>query len=117
MVATRQRFRRHPNSGDTLPFESLESVLSTFQSPRRIWIIGGATIYKAALPLCNRIFLTNVTREENAKRIECDVAWDGVPEGFVKLSDEMMVGMVGDGIPLKGIEKGFSYEFCVYERR
>ncbi len=42
---------------------SLEEALSQISNQEEIFIIGGAQIYELALPIANRLYITNVERE------------------------------------------------------
>jgi len=58
--------------------------IKTISNPEKIWIIGGAEIYKSTIPFCNNIYLTQFNDE-----YECDkyISKD-VFDGFVKLTSK-----------------------------
>jgi len=96
--------------------EALE-LSKTTNDVGRLFIIGGAEIYKAALEMneAKRILLTRVQSE-----FECDTFFPvDLSEGeWVKRSKEELDAWTGETVP-DGVqlENGVSYVFEMYERR
>lgn len=80
------------------PEEALEQV----KDQDRVFIIGGGTIYRRMLPLCDRAYITkvHVTPESDTffPNLDEDPWW--------KLAETLM----------QGEENGIAYEMCLYER-
>ena len=80
------------------PEEALEQV----KDQDRVFIIGGGTIYRRMLPLCDRAYITkvHVTPESDTffPNLDEDPRW--------KLTETLM----------QGEENGIAYEMCLYER-
>ena len=80
------------------PEEALEQV----KEQDRVFIIGGGTIYRRMLPLCDRAYITkvHVTPESDTffPNLDEDPRW--------KLAETLM----------QGEENGIAYEMCLYER-
>ncbi|KAG7189134.1 hypothetical protein KM043_008702 [Ampulex compressa] len=73
----------------------------------RIWVIGGSSVYKAAMesPNFHRLYLTRIK-----KHFECDTFFPNVPNNFDLIND----GDVPSGLQE---ENGLQYEYQVYERK
>ena len=80
------------------PEEALEQV----KDQDRVFIIGGGTIYRRMLPLCDRAYITkvHVTPESDTffPNLDEDPRW--------KLAETLM----------QGEENGIAYQMCLYER-
>ena len=78
-----------------------EAVALTAQYPR-VMVIGGGSIYKQMLPLCDTAYVTKVhcTPESDTffPNLDADPGW--------KLAETL----------LSGEENGITYDICVYER-
>ncbi|KAI5855579.1 dihydrofolate reductase-like domain-containing protein [Durotheca rogersii] len=89
-------------------------------SPRRVFVIGGAQIYAAALrlPGARRVLLTRVLEPE----YECDVSFplalaDGGGSGWVRRSKEELDAWTGEAVPEGVQEEGETrYEFQMWEK-
>ena len=82
----------------TSPEEAMEQV----KDQARVFVIGGGTIYRQMLPLCDRAYITKVHTT-----IECDTYFSNLDEDPQwKLSEILM----------QGEENGIAYEMCVYQR-
>ena len=69
---------------------------------QRVFVIGGGTIYRQMLPLCDRAYITKVHTT-----IECDTYFPNLDEDpRWKLAETLM----------QGEENGIAYEMCLYER-
>ncbi|XP_062500309.1 dihydrofolate reductase-like [Corticium candelabrum] len=72
-----------------------------------IWVVGGSSVYEAALCICDRIYLTHIEKE-----FDCDT--------FFPVFDTQLFqpASVDPRVP-KDIkaENDVSYRFCVYERQ
>jgi dihydrofolate reductase len=83
---------------------SIDEALSMLDPADENFVIGGASIYRQLLPVCDRLYLTKVHKE-----FEGDVFFpELVPEDWDLLSAENM--------PLDG-KNDFLYSYLVYERR
>ena len=85
-------------------FSSLESALAFAKNAKEkeCFIIGGAEIYKQALPFCSRLYLTKVLAV-----VEGNVYFPPIPEDFKMLSEEHF----------KADEKNeYDTTFCIMER-
>lgn len=61
VVLTRQR---NPDLPGTLTADSIQAVLDRFSNDdRQIFIIGGEALFRETLPLCQRLYLTEVLRD------------------------------------------------------
>ncbi|KAF2201790.1 dihydrofolate reductase, partial [Delitschia confertaspora ATCC 74209] len=99
------------------------SVLSSASSltnveVARAFVIGGGTLYKAALelPQTDRVLLTKIKRE-----YECDtffpVDLDSKEGGWAKATKQELEEFVGEAVPEEGIvEKEVGFEFGMYAR-
>ena len=80
------------------PEEALEQV----KDQNRVFIIGGGTIYRQMLPLCDRAYITKVHVAPESDtffpNLDEDPQW--------KLAEILM----------EGEENGIAYEMCLYER-
>ena len=80
------------------PEEALEQV----KDQNRVFIIGGGTIYRQMLPLCDRAYITKVHVAPESDtffpNLDEDPRW--------KLAETLM----------QGEENGIAYEMCLYER-
>ena len=81
---------------------SPEEAAQQVKDQQRVFVIGGGTIYRQMLPLCDRAYITkvHVTPESDTffPNLEEDPCW--------KLSEILM----------QGEENGIAYEMCLYER-
>ncbi|OCK74278.1 hypothetical protein K432DRAFT_386900 [Lepidopterella palustris CBS 459.81] len=87
----------------------------------RVFVIGGASIYEAALalPQTRRILLTKIGTE-----YDCDTVFpldlegeEGRKQGWVRRSKEQLEAFVGEELGEGGgVEGGVSYEFCLFEK-
>ncbi|KAK0091376.1 hypothetical protein PV326_003314 [Microctonus aethiopoides] len=92
--------------------ESIPAALEIISKPplsekvETIWVIGGNSVYKAAMetPNFHRLYLTHVK-----KYIECDTFFPDIPKNFIQIDTT--------DVP-KGIheENGIQYEYKVYEK-
>ena len=80
------------------PEEALEQV----KDQNRVFIIGGGTIYRQMLPLCDRAYITKVHVAPESDtffpNLDEDPRW--------KLAETLM----------QGEENGIAYQMCLYER-
>jgi len=120
---------------DVLTARSLEEALALLQKRHqdekgdgdvgRVFVIGGAQIYDAALalPETRRIVLTRVRKEEG--EFECDAFFpvrldaqeNGGSREWRRVSQEEMDAWVGEEVP-RGVQReaGAEYEFEMWER-
>jgi dihydrofolate reductase len=81
----------------------------------KVFIIGGAQIYKSALELkeAKRVLLTRVQGE-----FECDTYFPEMGEGWTKKSGEELRGWTGEGVDVEEEieEGGVRYRFEMWER-
>ncbi|CAB0037335.1 unnamed protein product [Trichogramma brassicae] len=97
---------------DAIPCKSIaEAVQEITQGSlkdkvEQVWVIGGSSIYKAAMesPYFHRLYLTRVK-----KSFDCDTFFPELPEGLVLVKD--------DDVP-QGVqeEKNIQFEYEVYEK-
>ncbi|KAF2477613.1 uncharacterized protein BDR25DRAFT_364484 [Lindgomyces ingoldianus] len=90
-------------------------------SVERAFVIGGGSVYKAALelPQTRRVLLTKIERE-----YECDTFFpvdldgeEGKKEGWVKRSRKDLQDFVGEEVAEGGLEEqGVRFEFWMYEK-
>lgn len=83
----------------------------------RLFIIGGAQLYKAAmlLPRTRNILLTSVHKEfEVDTFFPVDV--EDEASGWVKRSHEELGRFVGEDVPVEQDEKGVKYDFKLYQK-
>ena len=106
---------------------SVQSALSTLSPSsstlvnrnidvQRIFVIGGASIYKAALELeqTRRVLLTKIRKE-----YECDTHFPVDLEegkGWVRRGKSELEGFVGESVGEVEEEKGVEFEFCLFEK-
>jgi dihydrofolate reductase len=77
------------------------------------WIIGGAEIYRQALPFVDLLFLTRVTSD---KEIECDAFLDIPWDNFTRVSDLEFAKLVS-GVDLGMQKEGtMQFEFQLWKR-
>jgi dihydrofolate reductase len=81
-------------------FHSLEAALAAAGDD--CFVIGGEQVFREALPVGDRLYLT---------RVQAEVEGDA----FFPALDEEVWRCVGEGEPV--VENGYEYVFCVYDRR
>jgi dihydrofolate reductase len=97
--------------------DALSQLEHKAQELDRIYVIGGASIYRTALelPQTKRVLLTKI-REE----YECDTFFSvNLEESAVwrKASVEELKEFTGEDVDEEGVEeKGVKFEFCLFER-
>lgn len=106
---------------------SLEQALQVAQSSTqppvgRVFVMGGAQIYRAALqlPAARRVLLTSIERD-----FDCDVFFPldltnggGAAEGWVQRSREELQAWTGEEVAEGGQEEaGTKYEFQMWEKK
>jgi len=69
----------------------------------KTFVIGGGTVYRQMLPICDRAIITKVHTT-----VPCDTYFPNLDE----MEDWCMTGILESGE-----ENGIGYEFCVYEKR
>ncbi|XP_065343382.1 dihydrofolate reductase-like [Cloeon dipterum] len=92
--------------------KSLEEAVSLLTSPplreqiERLWVIGGSSIYEAALksPFCHRVYLTDIMAD-----FECDTFFPDMDIGKFELVEDPAVP---DGIQE---EKGIRFKYQVFQ--
>lgn len=77
--------------------------LQSLQHNQVVFIIGGSSIYKQFLPLCNKVYVTKIDHE-----------FEGVDSFFPNL-DEQEGWAIEKGKEIE--ENGFSYQYLTYTRR
>ena len=81
---------------------SPEQAMELSKADEKVFVIGGGTVYRQMLPLCDRAYVTKVhvkpASDTFFPNLDSDPAW--------KL----------DGILQSGEEDGISYEMCLYVR-
>lgn len=86
----------------------------------RVFVIGGSSIYKAALelPQTKSVLLTKMQNE-----YECDTFFpidlegeEGRRKGWRRRGKEELEGFVGENVPGVVEEKGVKFEFCLFEK-
>lgn len=82
---------------------SLEEVLKLTKNAPRVMVIGGGSIYRQMLPLCDRAYVTKVRAD-----IPCDTWFPNLDEE----PDWYLAEVLG-----AGEEDGIGYEFCLYRRK
>jgi dihydrofolate reductase len=114
IVLSRTTFENLPN---VVFVKTLEEALEWVQQNHvsTTWVIGGAQLYKLALPYTDQIYLTRVRKDSE---IRCDTFLDFDLSAFDRVSDEQYLGYLGKNAPT-GVhnEKGFDYEFQIWNRR
>ncbi|CZR61500.1 related to DFR1-dihydrofolate reductase [Phialocephala subalpina] len=121
IVVTRSSTPSEPEPGKHVVNSISEGItLSQSKDISRIFVIGGAEIYKAALEMkeAKRILLTRIKGE-----FECDAYFpiklgeDGKGEGWRRRSKEELDGWTGEEVPVGDQEEGgMKYEFEIWER-
>ena len=82
---------------------SPEDALQAVSDAQRCFVIGGGTVYRQMLPLCNRAYVTKVHCT-----IDCDT--------FFPNLDEMVDWELAEVLQY-GEENGIPYEMCLYTRK
>ena len=83
---------------DATVLNDVISFLSSFPKDETLWVVGGATIYKFALPFANRLYITHIDGEYEGD------AW------FPKFDLENDFNLVSSTV-------SNNLNFCVYERK
>lgn len=83
-----------------LHFASLENALSALQHHPEVWVIGGAQIYAQALPLAQRVVLTDIDAD-----FEGDAFAPELGDDWAESSREQRISA-----------NGLHFSFCTYER-
>ena len=81
---------------------SPEEALEMCKNDGRVFVIGGGTVYRQMLPMCDRAYITKVHTTA-----PCDTWFPNLDE-----SDEWKLGQVLES----GEEKGIAWEAILYER-
>ena len=82
--------------------DSTEAAVEAVRDQQRVFVIGGGTIYRQMLPMCDRAYITKVHTT-----IACDTYFPNLDEDPQwKLTETIM----------QGEENGIGYEMCLYER-
>jgi len=84
-------------------YNSIEEVLESYQQADELMIIGGATLYRALLPLAQRLYLTKIHQDFSA-----DTFFPEIDESQWKLVSEKVIN--------EDEQVDFSYSFQVLER-
>lgn len=110
-----------PPASEPLRVSSLDQALSlvsqSSSSIARVFVMGGAQIYDAALKReeSKRVLLTSIERD-----FECDTFFPvdlGTSEGWTKREREQLEGWTGESIAEGGQEEADTkYEFQMWER-
>lgn len=82
---------------------SVEEVLELTKNTPRTMVIGGGSVYRQMLPLCDRAYVTKVKAA-----IPCDTWFPNLDED----PDWFLAEALGSGE-----EDGIAYEFCLYRRK
>ena len=85
-------------------FESAVKVAQDSEGSEEIFIIGGESIYKIALPLTQRIYLTLVLE-------------DFPGDTLFPINPESDSGWIKKEMPMTSAKKGFLYRFMILERK
>ena len=83
---------------DATVLNDVIAFLSSFPKDETLWVVGGATIYKFALPFANRLYITHIDGEYEGD------AW------FPKFDLENDFNLVSSTV-------SNNLNFCVYERK
>ncbi|KAI9166698.1 Dihydrofolate reductase [Paramyrothecium foliicola] len=119
---------QNPQPGPSEPVwaSSLEQALQVAQTSAqppvgRVFVMGGAQIYRAALllPAARRVLLTSIERD-----FDCDVFFpldltggDAAAEGWVRRSREELESWTGEEVAEGGqVEADTKYEFQMWEK-
>ena len=82
--------------------DSPEAAMAAVRDQQRVFVIGGGSIYRQMLPLCDRAYITKVhltpVSDTFFPNLDEDEGW--------KMTEILM----------SGEENGISYEMCLYER-
>ncbi|KAJ3183618.1 dihydrofolate reductase [Gaertneriomyces sp. JEL0708] len=106
------------NETQVFAFPTLDDALLSLENiaHANVFVIGGAQLYGTALrhPACGRVFQTCIKSDAP---IACDVYFPELSPSYKRLDAAEVSGLVGPDYP-KGpqLEKGFEYQFYVYER-
>ncbi len=73
LVITRHPENFHYDHPDVSVYSSIESATSAFKEASEIMIIGGAEIYKAAIPFMNRLYITRVNADVGGDTILSEI--------------------------------------------
>lgn len=82
---------------------SLEEVLEMVKDQPRVYVIGGASVYDALVPYCDRVHITKIYA-----RPECDVFFQNLDEEFAWSFDSESDVMTST--------TGIKYKYYVYEK-
>ena len=98
-------------SSDCTVYRTLEQALEQENQPGvgHIFIIGGAQLYRAAMPLSDFVFLTVV---QPPSPLALTTFMDPIPITFAPVQEAEFESIA----PPNGIEKGFSYAFKMYAK-
>lgn len=114
IVISRSMTTIPPNISDTVVCSSLDNAINLIKDlqhqPYRVWVLGGAQIYKLCLlsPYFHRLYLTRINRV-----YPCDAFFpeEFKEEEYVRVQDpDVPQGMQSDE------NDGTQFEICVYER-
>ena len=86
---------------DILVFHSKEELLENLDLSRDYFVIGGASIYKQFIDLCDELYLTEINREDN----EADAFF---PEFDKSMYERIVLASNNDN--------GIEYEHVLYRR-
>lgn len=82
---------------------SVEEVLAMVKDKPRVYVIGGASVYEALTPYCERIYLTKIF-----ERPGCDVFFENLDENFAWCFDTESEIMTSSN--------GYRYQYQEYEK-
>ena len=82
---------------------SVEEVLALTKNAPRVMVIGGGSVYRQMLPLCDRAFVTKVHAD-----VPCDTWFPNLDADPHWVLEEILGS---------GEEAGIAYEFCRYGRK
>jgi dihydrofolate reductase len=88
--------------GFTICHSPEEAMLLTKDHPK-VMVIGGGTVYRQMLPLCDKAIIT---------KVHCTTPCDTYFPNLDEAPDWVLAETV-----LSGEENGIAYEMCVYERK
>lgn len=86
-------------------FDSLEDAIKSTEKEKEIFIIGGASIYKQALSLADKLYITYIHHK-----------FDGADTFFPEIKTSVWKEVSRIGNPLDEKNK-FSHTFVIYERK
>lgn len=86
-----------------ISFEEAVTRISAILDDEEWFIIGGGSIYKQLLPLCNRVYVTKIYKSH-----------ENVDTYFPNLDE--MDGWAQSALSYPTEYKDFQYQFCLYER-